>query len=139
VNSYIFFVNSFRFLPKYPIKQKEKIFMKTIHKISSWIVLVLGIGHTLATPIFYSGFTEDALWFAATGLGLIFLGLLNLEVFQNPTPTGFNLCIVANALASLLFGIMLPLVGLNAPQAYLAVGSFLGALVGSTYSRKTIS
>jgi hypothetical protein len=110
--------------------------MKTVHKISSWIILVLGIGHTLATPVFYSGFTEDALWFAATGLGLIFLGLLNLEVIQNPTPAGFNLCIVANALASLLFGTMLPLIGLNAPQAYLAVVSFLGALAGSIFSRR---
>ena len=112
--------------------------MKTIHKISGWIILVLGIGHMLATPIFYSRLTEDALWFAATGLGLIFLGLLNLEVIQNPTPAGFTLCIVANTLASLLFGTMLPLVGINAPQAYLSIGSFLGALVGSIYSRKTI-
>ena len=112
--------------------------MKTIHKISSWIILALGVVHALATPFFYSGFTEDALWFAATGLGLVFLGLLNLEVIQNPTSARFTLCIVADALASLLFGTLLPLIGLNAPQAYLAVVSFLGALVGSIYSRKTI-
>jgi len=66
------------------------------------------------------------------------LGLLNLEVIRNPTPTGFKLCIGANVLASLLFGVMLPLVGLNAPQAYLAVVSFLGALAGSIFSQKTI-
>jgi hypothetical protein len=112
--------------------------MRTIHKICSWIILVLGVGHTMAIPIFYLGFTEDALWFAGTGLGLVFLGLLNLEVIRNPTSAGFFLCIAADALASLLFGIMLPLIGLNAPQAYLAVGAFLGALVGSLFSRKTI-
>jgi hypothetical protein len=110
--------------------------MKIVHKVSAYILAGLGLIHTLATPIFYSGFTEDALWFAATGLGMFFLGLLNLEVIQNPTPVGFTLCIVANALASLLFGTMLPLVGLNAPQAYLAVGAFLGALTGSIFSRK---
>ena len=112
--------------------------MKIVHQISAYILVGLGLIHTLATPFFYSGFTEDALWFAATGLGLVFLGLLNLEVIQNPTPTGFTLCIVADALASLLFGTMLPLIGLNAPQAYLAVVSFLGALVGSIFSRKGI-
>jgi hypothetical protein len=112
--------------------------MKIVHRISAYILVGLGLIHTLATPIFYSGFTEDALWFAATGLGLIFLALLNLEVIQNPTPAGFNLCIIANALASLLFGTMLPLIGLNAPQAYLAVGVFLGALVGSIFSQKTV-
>jgi hypothetical protein len=112
--------------------------METVHKISSWIILALGVIHTLATPIFYSGFTEDMLWFAATGLGIVFLGLLNLEVIQNPTPTGFTLCIVADVLASLLFGTMIPLIGLNAPQAYLAVGAFLGALTGSIFSRKGI-
>jgi hypothetical protein len=110
--------------------------MKTVHKISSWIILALGVVHTLATPIFYSGFTEDALWFAGTGFGLVFLGLLNLEVIHNPTSGGFSLCIVANALISLLYGTMLPLIGLNAPQAYLGIGSFLGALVGSIFSRK---
>jgi hypothetical protein len=110
--------------------------MKTVHKISSWVILALGVVHTLATPIFYSGFTEDALWFAATGLGMVFLGMLNLAVIQNPSPAGFTLCIIANVLASLLFGTMLPLIGLNAPQAYLAVGSFLGAMVGSIFSRK---
>jgi hypothetical protein len=112
--------------------------MKIVHRISAYILVGLGLIHTLATPFFYSGFTEDALWFAATGLGLIFLALLNLEVIQNPTPAGFNLCIIANALASLLFGTMLPLIGVNEPQAYLAVGSFLGALVGAIFSRKTI-
>jgi hypothetical protein len=112
--------------------------MKIVHRISAYILVGLGLIHTLATPIFYSGFTEDALWFAASGLGLIFLGLLNLEVIQNPTPSGFSLCIIADALAGLLFGIMLPLIGLNAPQAYLAVVSFLGALTGSIFSWKTI-
>jgi hypothetical protein len=113
--------------------------MKIVHRISAYILVGLGLIHTLATPIFYSGFTENALWFAATGLGLVFLGLLNLEVIRNPTPTGFNLCIAADALASLLFGIMLPLVGLNAPQAYLAVASFLGALAGAIFSRKSFN
>jgi len=57
--------------------------MKTVHRISAYIIVGLGLIHTLATPIFYSGFTEDGLWFAGTGLGLVFLGLLNLEVIQN--------------------------------------------------------
>jgi hypothetical protein len=67
--------------------------MKIVHRISAYILVGLGLIHTLATPFFYSGFTEDALWFAATGLGLIFLALLNLEVIQNPTPAEDLTCV----------------------------------------------
>jgi hypothetical protein len=108
--------------------------MKTIHKISSWIILVLGVGHTLATPNFYPGFSAEALWFAGTGLGLVFLGLLNLVVIRNPTPTGLNLCIAADAIAT-VYGILIPFV-VPEPQAYLAAVAFLGSTAGSIFSRK---
>ena len=60
--------------------------MKTVYKISSWVILVLGVGHISATPAFSPGFTADALWFAGTGLALVFLGFISLPWFKQFFP-----------------------------------------------------
>lgn len=77
--------------------------MKTIHKVSIWIILILSVGHTLvATPAVYAPeFTAEALWFAGAGLGWIFLSFFNIVIIQTPNSTGLTLCILANALASI--------------------------------------
>ena len=42
-------------------------------------MVVQGLGHTLVgTPMFFSAVTQEAIWFAAAGLTMIVLGLLNL-------------------------------------------------------------
>lgn len=110
--------------------------MKTIHKISSWIILMLGIGHTLVTPAFYPGFTAEALWFAGTGLGLVFLGLLNLAIIRTPSPGGLVSCIIGNALAS-VYGFLIPFL-VPEPQAFIAEIAFVGALLGSILSWRVI-
>ena len=51
--------------------------MRLFYRITAYS-LSLGVIHTALTPLFYDRFSPDALWFAGTGLALVFLGLLNL-------------------------------------------------------------
>jgi hypothetical protein len=107
--------------------------MKLVHQISSWVILLLGVGHMTATPAFYPGFTAEALWFAGTGLALVFLGLLNLTATQTPGKTGMILCLLANALAS-VYGVLIPML-VPEPQAFVAEVAFVAALAGSIWGR----
>lgn len=100
--------------------------MKTVHKVSAWVLTGLGILHTVLTPLFYSGLTEDTLWFAGTGLGLLFLGLFNLAMLS--AQAVHELCLAANILGC-VFGILIVIV-MPAPQALLALLAFLGVTVG---------
>jgi hypothetical protein len=52
--------------------------LNTVHKVSAWLLVALGVVHTSLTPMFYSRFTLGALWFAGSGLAMIFLGFLNI-------------------------------------------------------------
>lgn len=110
--------------------------MKAIYKASVWTLIGLGILHTLLTPLFYSAFTIDALWFAGTGLGLLFLGLFNLAVLKPGVQAALNLCLTANIIGfvySILLVIILP-----EPQVFLALLGFLGATLGLSFAKKSI-
>lgn len=109
---------------------------KMVHKVSAYVLLALGLLHTLLTPLFYPRFSDDALWFAGTGLGLVFLALLNLAVLLTPTRTGLNLCLMAN-LTGLLYGVFIVVV-LPEPQAYIALAAFLAVTFGTFFSRKEL-
>ena len=54
--------------------------LRTLHMISSVLLVALGVVHTALTPMFYGRFTLGALWFAGSGLAMIFAGLLNLTL-----------------------------------------------------------
>ncbi|MFZ6026194.1 MAG: hypothetical protein ACOYYS_00645 [Chloroflexota bacterium] len=110
--------------------------MKIVYAVATGAILLLGCMHTLATPIFYRGFTEESLWFAGTGLALVFLGLFNWAACHTPTRAALNLCILANALAS-IYGILIPLLTPE-PQAFVAEIAFLGALLGAIVSRRRL-
>lgn len=110
--------------------------MKTVHKVSAWTLVVLGTGHTLLTPIFSPGFDTDALWFAGSGLGLLFLGLLNLTVLMSAARATLNLCLIANLMGfvyTTLVAVTLPV-----PQAFLAILASLGVMIGCISARKSI-
>lgn len=107
--------------------------MKTIHKVSAWALIGLGILHTSLTPLFYSAFDIDALWFAGTGLGILFLGLFNLAVLK--ASVSFNLCLIANLIGS-VYGVLIVIV-LPEPQAFLALLAFLGGTLGCIAMRKS--
>lgn len=57
--------------------------LKTLHKISSLLLVALGVVHTALTPVFYENFSHNALWFAGSGLAMIFVGLLNITLSRD--------------------------------------------------------
>ena len=56
--------------------------VRTIHRIATWLVLAVGVIHTLGTFFFYGGLSEAAIWFAGAGLGGIFVAFLNIGLSQ---------------------------------------------------------
>lgn len=110
--------------------------MKTIYKASLWTLIGLGILHTLLTPLFYPGFTIDALWFAGTGLGLLFVGLFNLAVLKSGAQAVLDLCLIANIIG-VVYGILVVII-LPEPQVFLALLGFLGATIGLIFAKKSI-
>jgi len=110
--------------------------VKTVYQASVWALIGLGILHTLLTPLFYSSFSGDALWFAGTGVGLLFLGLFNLTVLRAPERVAFHLCLPANIIG-FVYGILIVIV-LPEPQAFLALLAFLGVTIGLISARKSI-
>jgi hypothetical protein len=52
-----------------------------VHKISTLLVLAIGVIHTVGTFFFYSSLSEAAIWFAGAGLGGVFVALLNMGLW----------------------------------------------------------
>jgi len=95
--------------------------------------LSLGVIHTALTPLFYDQFSPDALWFAGTGLALVFLGLLNLMAERVWEVWALNICIAAN-LIGCVYGILVA-IALPEIQAYIAVIIFIVVFVASILAR----
>ena len=86
--------------------------MKKLYSISTGVILFLGIGHTLVTPMFYPAFSEDALWFAGTGLALLFLGLLNWVAIRANMRWIYR-CVVP---ANMIGGVFITAVAIRVPE-----------------------
>jgi hypothetical protein len=84
--------------------------------------------------VFYKTFSLDALWFAASGLALIFLGLLNIAAERVLEKWILNLSIAATFMgfAFVVTGFIL----LREVQAVIALIIFLDILVGSISIRR---
>lgn len=81
----------------------------------------LGVGHTLLTPVFARRQPRlQQLWFAGSGLTLVFLGLLNLARACTGEPTVQRLCQLANPVGTLYLALLVR--DLPEPQAYAALG-----------------
>jgi hypothetical protein len=52
--------------------------IKTLHAVASYLLIALGAVHTALTPVFYGRLTPNAMWFAGSGLAMIFVGFLNI-------------------------------------------------------------
>jgi len=73
--------------------------IKGIHRTSTWLVLAIGVIHTLGTFFFYENLSQAAMWFAGAGLGGIFVAFLNIFLWQRGCqPLSRKLISVANAL-----------------------------------------
>ena len=57
--------------------------INTVHKISSYLFIVLGIIHTSVTPLIIGRFSLNALWFAGSGLAMLFAGFLNIVLSRS--------------------------------------------------------
>jgi hypothetical protein len=82
--------------------------LKTLHKISSILLIALGGVHTALTPVFYGRFSLNALWFAGSGLTMIFLGFLNIALSRTIGRDRLVkiLCYIANLITT-AFGVLL--------------------------------
>ena len=82
--------------------------LRTLHIITSLLLIALGVVHTALTPVFYGRFSLNALWFAGSGLTMIFLGFLNIALNRTDGRDRLVriLCYVANLITN-LFGILL--------------------------------
>lgn len=108
--------------------------MKKLYKISSHF-LMLGVIHTALTPVFYNEFSEDALWFAGTGLALIFLSLLNIAAERVFERWILDICIAANLVGTIYS--ILTVIALPEIQAVISSLIFLTVMASSLYLRLT--
>jgi hypothetical protein len=117
------------------IQPNEGVVMRLLYRIASYLLLI-GVIHTALTPAFYDGLTLDALWFAGTGLALVFLSLLNIVAERAFEPWMLNLCIVAN-LAGLVHSVLI-VTQLSEIQAVVGLLIFIAATVGSVCARLSV-
>ena len=112
--------------------------LKTLYKISTYLIIILGIVHVLFTIQAYGRWTLNAMWFLGAGLALVFAGFLNLILIREGGHDRFVrlLCLVADATCFLLFGAALFL--LTEPQVYIGLALFAFESVAAFMFGKTI-
>jgi hypothetical protein len=103
--------------------------MKLMYKISALLLVISGLLQLAFTPVFFSHFGLEVLWFAGTGLGFVFLGNLNLIVLLAEKVNYYIMTLTSNLLG-LMFTIIL-LAVLDSIQAYIALLIMLLVLFGS--------
>ncbi len=108
--------------------------MRMLDRIALLIVLILGIGHVVATIRYTPGVNEAAAWFSGSGLALLFAGLLNLARLRTKENAPRRLCVLANLLTLAWLGLVLAV--LPAVQAFLAAGAVLAMTIGALVQRR---
>ena len=94
--------------------------MRMVYKITAYLLVLFGIVYVALTPLFFRHFGLEVLWFAGTGLGLVFLGNMNLIVLLNRRSAFYMMVITSNVMALLLMVVILAMS--PAPQAYIGLG-----------------
>jgi hypothetical protein len=103
--------------------------MRLLDRLATLVILVLGVGHTVFTPVFVPGLNQASIWFAGGGLALLFLGFLNTARLVTPDAARLRqLCLVANGLA-LPWIVLVTVVVPGAPQPYIASVAILSVTV----------
>jgi peptidoglycan/LPS O-acetylase OafA/YrhL len=57
--------------------------MKTIHKIASFLIAILGLVHIGFTFHDYDGLSMNAAWFFGTGIAIVLAGFMNIAMFRD--------------------------------------------------------
>ena len=114
--------------------------MKKLFSVSTGVILFLGVGHTLLTPMFYPSFSDDALWFAGTGLSLFFLGLLNWVAIRAKVKWIYNFVVPANVIGGIFItAVAVPVPEIQAILAVIAIWTMAFTTIGArTQSRSNI-
>jgi hypothetical protein len=78
--------------------------MKILYKVSTFLILALGVLHLSMTPVFFKSLTTGALWFASGGLVIVFVSFFNFILMGDAGRQRLvrMLCYAAN-LISLVF------------------------------------
>jgi hypothetical protein len=95
-----------------------------LHQVCAVAVIVIALVHTAVTAT-YGKWDADAVWFAATGLGFLLLGALNLAARADTAATRVRaLCRFANVVAALFAAAAL--LAVPVPHAFV----FFAAIAG---------
>lgn len=107
--------------------------LKRFHQICSWLVLGIGLLHTVATFAFYKRLSEAAVWFAGAGLAGIFIGLLNLRLWENSeSKRSLRILFAANLLFAVWLSVAFAVSPRGLPQLFV-LGSGWGMILGSLW------
>ncbi len=103
--------------------------MRLAYKICSWLIVALGCAHLAFTFHDYDSFSLDAMWFAGSGLALVFAGFLNVAHLRagGRDRVVRALAVLTDAACALLFVAALSL--MRQPQVFVGVALFALAAV----------
>ena len=108
--------------------------IQKLHRISTYLLIALGVIHTSLTPVFNKRFSESAMYFASAGLAMIVSGFLNIAMSRNSKDRlTVMLCRIANVLFT-IFG-LLTAYAIREPQAYFGVLLLLTITLTSFWPR----
>ena len=98
--------------------------MKAAYKICSWLIVALGCAHIFFTFHDYDEFSLGAMWFAGSGLALVFAGFLNVAHLRGGgrDPLVRALTLLTDVLCAALFAAALSL--MRQPQVFLGLALF---------------
>ena len=57
--------------------------MRILYKVSTFLILALGLVHLCMTPVLFPGFTSAALWFAGGGVMIVFISFFNFLLLSD--------------------------------------------------------
>lgn len=57
--------------------------MRTLYKVSTFLILALGVLHISLTPMLFRSLTPGVLWFASGGMVIIFLSFFNFILMSD--------------------------------------------------------
>ena len=99
--------------------------MKSIQKIITGLIVILGLVHIGFTFRDYDGLSMNAMWFAGAGFAIVFAGFLNVAMLRHGRRDRviWAMCLVANVVLLLMFGAAAYV--LRQPQAYIGVFLFM--------------
>lgn len=98
--------------------------LKTLYKISTGLIIALGLLHITFTWMDYAAFTLNAMWFLGTGVAIVLAGFMNLVLLRDVGKDRLVqlLCHLTNVTFALLFARAIFI--LSQPQVFFGLGLF---------------